>query len=151
MTKCPCTSHSLQVVRGSPCKLLTSLNPYINQSTISFLVQNQLMKKENYKTTMAHQMLCLSFLVTLLVAMQGIHAVEYVVTNTAWNTPGGVCFNNQIGSDYSKLASIVCCHKFHMEALPGKLWCGKKERDQIVLVHWWYRWSSICYHQWDPC
>ena len=79
------------------------------------------MKKENYKTTTAHQMLCLSFLVTLLVAMQGIHAVEYVVTNTAWNTPGGVRFNNQIGSDYSKLASIVCYHKFHMEALPGKL------------------------------
>ena len=52
---------------------------------------------------MAHQMLCLSFLVTLLVAMQGIHAVEYVVINTAWNTPGGVRFNNQIGSDYSQL------------------------------------------------
>ncbi|KAL4615325.1 hypothetical protein ACB092_07G115500 [Castanea dentata] len=58
---------------------------------------------------MAHQMLCLSFLVTLLVVIQGIHAdfaVEYVANNTAWNTPGGVRFNNQIESEYSKQTLI---------------------------------------------
>nr|POE98915.1 basic secretory protease [Quercus suber]POE98916.1 basic secretory protease [Quercus suber] len=38
--------------------------------------------------------------------MQGIYAVEYVVTNTAGNTPGGVRFNNEIGSEYSKQTLI---------------------------------------------
>ncbi|KAM3695275.1 hypothetical protein ACB098_07G118600 [Castanea mollissima] len=51
---------------------------------------------------MAHHMFFLSFLVTLVIAVQGIYAVEYVVTNTAGNTPGGVRFNNEIGSEYSK-------------------------------------------------
>ncbi|XP_059448130.1 uncharacterized protein LOC132179419 [Corylus avellana] len=51
---------------------------------------------------MAHRMMFfLSFLVTLA-AIEGIHAVDYVVTNTAENTPGGVRFNNEIGSDYSR-------------------------------------------------
>ena len=51
-------------------------------------------------------MLFFSFLVTVVVAMHGIHAVEYVVTNNAGNTPGGVRFNNEIGSDYSKQTLI---------------------------------------------
>ena len=58
---------------------------------------------------MAHDMFFLSFLVTL-----GIYVVEYVVTKTAGNTPGGVRFNNEIGSEYSKCndprksASHIC-------------------------------------------
>ncbi|XP_030944328.1 uncharacterized protein LOC115968924 [Quercus lobata] len=55
---------------------------------------------------MAHHMFFLSFLVTLVIATQGIYAVEYVVTNTARNTPGGVRFNNEIGSEYSKQTLI---------------------------------------------
>ncbi|KAK9988497.1 hypothetical protein SO802_028736 [Lithocarpus litseifolius] len=55
---------------------------------------------------MAPHMLFLSFLVTVVVAMHGIHAVEYVVTNNAGNTPGGVRFNNEIGSEYSKQTLI---------------------------------------------
>jgi len=51
-------------------------------------------------------MFFLSFLVTLVIATQGIYAVEYVVTNTARNTPGGVRFNNEIGSEYSKQTLI---------------------------------------------
>ena len=51
-------------------------------------------------------MLFFSFLVTIVVAMHGIHAVEYVVTNNAGNTPGGVRFNNEIGSEYSKQTLI---------------------------------------------
>ena len=51
-------------------------------------------------------MLFFSFLVTIVVAMHGIHAVEYVVTNNAGNTPGGVRFNNEIGSKYSKQTLI---------------------------------------------
>ncbi|XP_062178136.1 uncharacterized protein LOC133882910 [Alnus glutinosa] len=48
-----------------------------------------------------HMYFFLSFLVTLA-ALEGIHAVDYVVTNTAGNTPGGVRFNNEIGSEYSR-------------------------------------------------
>ncbi|KAK7835588.1 hypothetical protein CFP56_023357 [Quercus suber] len=55
---------------------------------------------------MAHHMLFLSFLVTVVVAISGIHAVEYVVTNNAGNTPGGVRFHNEIGSKYSKQTLI---------------------------------------------
>ncbi|KAK9992604.1 hypothetical protein SO802_027589 [Lithocarpus litseifolius] len=51
---------------------------------------------------MAIQMFFVSFLVSLVLAIHGIHAVEYEVTNNAGNTPGGVIFNNEIGSDYSK-------------------------------------------------
>ncbi|KAK9988492.1 hypothetical protein SO802_028731 [Lithocarpus litseifolius] len=55
---------------------------------------------------MANQMFFVSFLVTLVLAIRGIHAIEYEVTNNAGNTPGGVCFNNEIGSDYSKQTLI---------------------------------------------
>ncbi|KAJ0077041.1 hypothetical protein Patl1_35404 [Pistacia atlantica] len=34
--------------------------------------------------------------------MQGCHAVDYAVTNTAITTAGGARFNKQIGADYSK-------------------------------------------------
>ena len=51
-------------------------------------------------------MIFISFLVTVVVAMHGIHAVEYVVTNNARNTPGGVRFNNEIVSKYSKQTLI---------------------------------------------
>ncbi|XP_030944605.1 uncharacterized protein LOC115969166 [Quercus lobata] len=55
---------------------------------------------------MAPRVIFISFLVTVVVAMHGIHAVEYVVTNNARNTPGGVRFNNEIGSKYSKQTLI---------------------------------------------
>jgi len=48
-----------------------------------------------------HKFLLLSFVITLA-AVQGIHAVDYDVTDTAANTTGGSRFNNEIGSTYSK-------------------------------------------------
>ena len=48
-----------------------------------------------------HKFLLLSFVMNLA-AIQGIHAVDYNVTNTAANTTGGSRFNNEIGSTYSK-------------------------------------------------
>ncbi|KAL2453471.1 Plant basic secretory protein (BSP) family protein [Abeliophyllum distichum] len=44
--------------------------------------------------------LCLSSFV-ILAAIQGILAVDYTVTNTAANTPGGARFTNEIGDQYS--------------------------------------------------
>ena len=48
-----------------------------------------------------HKFLLLSFFITLA-AVQGIHAVDYDVTDTDANTTGGSRFNNEIGSTYSK-------------------------------------------------
>ncbi|XP_041011115.1 uncharacterized protein LOC121254940 [Juglans microcarpa x Juglans regia] len=43
----------------------------------------------------------LSSFLLILAAIQGIGAVDYTITNTASNTPGGVRFDNDIGSEYS--------------------------------------------------
>jgi hypothetical protein len=50
-------------------------------------------------------MFFLSFLVTLA-AIEGIHGVDYVVTNTARNTSGGIRFDKDIGCVYGKQALI---------------------------------------------
>ena len=50
---------------------------------------------------MVHSKYLLSFVITLA-AIQSIHAVDYVVTNTATNTTGGSRFNNEIGFTYTK-------------------------------------------------
>ncbi|XP_027112573.1 uncharacterized protein LOC113759199 [Coffea eugenioides] len=48
--------------------------------------------------------LVLAFLAVILLAavIQGSHAVEYTVTNTALSTPGGARFRRDIGVQYSK-------------------------------------------------
>lgn len=54
---------------------------------------------------MAHQFylsLFISSLVFLTVSPQSIHAVEYVVSNLAQTTPGGMIFDQQLGVDYTK-------------------------------------------------
>ncbi|KAL5855440.1 hypothetical protein ACOSQ4_005242 [Xanthoceras sorbifolium] len=50
---------------------------------------------------MAHYMLYLSLLLAPA-SLQGIHAVDYVVTNNAASTAGGARFNNEIGDTNSK-------------------------------------------------
>ncbi|KAG2704618.1 hypothetical protein I3843_05G012500 [Carya illinoinensis] len=50
---------------------------------------------------MAPYISILSFLV-ILASIQGICAVDYTVTNTARNTPGGIRFDKEIGSEYSR-------------------------------------------------
>ncbi|OAY45562.1 uncharacterized protein LOC110619503 [Manihot esculenta] len=40
--------------------------------------------------------------VLALATLHGIHAVEYIVTNRAPTTPGGIKFNNQLGVEYTK-------------------------------------------------
>lgn len=54
---------------------------------------------------MAH----LSFLVSFLLvssAFHGIHAVEYIVSNTVPNTEGGARFANELGDDYARQTMI---------------------------------------------
>ncbi|XP_038888317.1 uncharacterized protein LOC120078164 [Benincasa hispida] len=42
------------------------------------------------------------FLLSFLLLLQTISAVQFTVTNKAVGTPGGVRFNNEIGMDYSR-------------------------------------------------
>ena len=42
------------------------------------------------------------FLLSSLFLFQAVSAVEYTVTNDAIGTPGGICFDNEIGADYSR-------------------------------------------------
>ncbi|KAI5661145.1 hypothetical protein M9H77_20468 [Catharanthus roseus] len=53
---------------------------------------------------MAHYTHITFFLSSLLIlsAIQGIHGVDYTVTNRAGNTPGGARFNREIGASYSQ-------------------------------------------------
>ncbi|CAA2997259.1 Hypothetical predicted protein [Olea europaea subsp. europaea] len=52
------------------------------------------------KTMANSRIYCLSFL-AILAAIQGIHAVDYTITNTASNTPGGARFAREIGVQYT--------------------------------------------------
>ncbi|KAF3435496.1 hypothetical protein FNV43_RR22585 [Rhamnella rubrinervis] len=53
---------------------------------------------------MAHQFYLSLFLSSLVILAvpHPTHAVEYVVTNNAQTTPGGMIFNQQLGVDYTK-------------------------------------------------
>ena len=51
---------------------------------------------------MAHNIFFVSFLFVLAIFTQKMEAVDYFVTNTAANTPGGARFNREIGAQYSK-------------------------------------------------
>ncbi|XP_022972382.1 uncharacterized protein LOC111470952 [Cucurbita maxima] len=42
------------------------------------------------------------FLFSSLFLLQAVSAVEYIVTNDAIGTPGGIRFDNEIGADYSR-------------------------------------------------
>lgn len=51
----------------------------------------------------------LSFLLSFLLAssaLHGIHAVEYIVSNTVPNTEGGTRFTNELGNDYARQTMI---------------------------------------------
>ncbi|KAG5610710.1 hypothetical protein H5410_021991 [Solanum commersonii] len=51
---------------------------------------------------MSHKILFLCPVFVVLLFTQKIDAVDYSVTNTAANTPGGACFNRDIGAQYSQ-------------------------------------------------
>ena len=68
-----------------------------------------------------HKYLLLSFVISLA-AIQGIHAVDYVVTNTASNTTGGSRFNNEIGSTYSK-QTLKYATNFTWKIFQQKTYC----------------------------
>ncbi|KAM4098642.1 hypothetical protein ACJW30_07G092900 [Castanea mollissima] len=79
-----------------------------------------------------HKFLLLSFVITL-VAIQGIHAVDYVVTNTATNsTTGGTRFNNEIGSTYSK-QTLTNATNFTWKIFQQKTTADRKNVAKVTL------------------
>ncbi|KAJ8572401.1 hypothetical protein K7X08_008912 [Anisodus acutangulus] len=56
---------------------------------------------------MTHKIFFISSLFVLAIFTQKIHAVDYSVTNTAANTPGGARFDRDIGAEYSKQTLAV--------------------------------------------
>ncbi|XP_004229500.1 uncharacterized protein [Solanum lycopersicum] len=56
---------------------------------------------------MAHNIFFVSFLFVLAIFTQKMEAVDYFVTNTAANTPGGARFDRDIGAQYSQQTLVA--------------------------------------------
>ncbi|KAK3007668.1 hypothetical protein RJ639_014310 [Escallonia herrerae] len=68
----------------------------------------------------------------LNLALQGIHAVEYVVTNTATGTPGGIRFDREIGIEYTKkIMGII--NRFVWELLDERTAADRKPVEVVNL------------------
>ncbi|KAK2986682.1 hypothetical protein RJ640_020844 [Escallonia rubra] len=68
----------------------------------------------------------------ILLALQGIHAVEYVVTNTATGTPGGIRFDREIGIEYTKkIMGII--NRFVWELLDERTAADRKPVEVVNL------------------
>ena len=78
-----------------------------------------------------HKFLLLSFVISLS-AIQGIHAVDYVVTNTASNTTGGSRFNKEIGSKYSK-QTLTNATNFTWKIFQQKTTADRKKVAKVSL------------------
>ena len=81
---------------------------------------------------MANHMFLLSSLVILAV-MNGIHAVEYVVTDNTENSTGGVRFKNDIGVEYSK-QTMVSATEFILGIFQQNNPVDRKEVQKVTLV-----------------
>ncbi|XP_031262265.1 uncharacterized protein LOC116120458 [Pistacia vera] len=81
---------------------------------------------------MAHHMFFLSLILTTLAAMQGCHAVDYAVTNTAITTAGGARFDKQIGADYSK-QTLVSATNFIWRILQQNNAADRKNVKKVSL------------------
>ncbi|KAH7518049.1 uncharacterized protein LOC125424287 [Ziziphus jujuba] len=81
---------------------------------------------------MAHHFFLLSVILAAA-AIHGINAVEYVVTNTAGSTAGGVRFNNEIGADYSK-ETLISATDFIWRLLQQNNAADRKDVPKISLI-----------------
>ncbi|KAA8536239.1 hypothetical protein F0562_028717 [Nyssa sinensis] len=82
---------------------------------------------------MARMMFCFSsLLILVLAALQGIHAVEYSVTNKAGTTPGGVRFTNEIGVDYCK-QTLISATDFIWSLFQQNTAADRKDVPQVSL------------------
>ncbi|WJZ83947.1 hypothetical protein VitviT2T_003586 [Vitis vinifera] len=79
-----------------------------------------------------NHMFLLSSLV-VLAALHGIHAVEYVVTNNAENSTGGVRFNNDIGIEYSR-QTLVSATEFIWRLFQQNTPADRKDVQRVTLI-----------------
>jgi len=87
--------------------------------------------KSKAKETMANLGFFLSSLL-VLAALHGTHAVEYVVTNRAETTPGGVRFNNELGVDYTR-ETMLTATNFIWNLLQQSNDADKKSVERVSL------------------
>ncbi|KAK3023796.1 hypothetical protein RJ639_043412 [Escallonia herrerae] len=106
---------------------------HINPSKLTLLVRQQKAYRPTGKKSPAmHHLRLLSSCLVILAALQGIHAVEYVVTNTATGTPGGVRFDREIGIEYTKkIMGII--NRFVWELLDERTAADRKPVEVVNL------------------
>ncbi|GMN37778.1 hypothetical protein TIFTF001_007092 [Ficus carica] len=81
-----------------------------------------------------HSLFSLSLLALSLAAtINGIQAVDYVVTNTAGSTTGGVRFNNDIGAEYSR-QTLVSATDFIWRVFQQNSAADRKDVPKITLI-----------------
>ncbi|KAJ7946113.1 Basic secretory protein [Quillaja saponaria] len=71
--------------------------------------------------------------VTLLAVLQGSHAVEYVVTNNALNTRGGIRFRDEIGAEYAK-QTLISASDFIWRTFQQNSAADRKNVQKISLI-----------------
>ncbi|XP_021816044.1 uncharacterized protein LOC110758479 [Prunus avium] len=83
---------------------------------------------------MAHPICFLSLLLILAAApLRGTHAVDYVVTNNAGTSPGGVRFNNDIGAEYSR-QTLISAADFIWRVFQQNTAADRKSVDKVSLI-----------------
>ncbi|KAH0977904.1 hypothetical protein GBA52_027623 [Prunus armeniaca] len=75
----------------------------------------------------------LSFLLTLATALHGTHAVDYVVTNKAGASPGGVRFNTDIGAKYSR-QTLISATGFIWRVFQQNTAADRKSVQKVTLI-----------------
>ncbi|KAM2087415.1 hypothetical protein ACFX1X_031953 [Malus domestica] len=81
-----------------------------------------------------HRICFLSLLITLAAGfLPSTHAVDYIVTNTAGGTPGGIRFNNEIGADYSRQI-LISATDFIWSLFQQKTTDDRKSVSKVTLI-----------------
>ncbi|KAH0977905.1 hypothetical protein GBA52_027624 [Prunus armeniaca] len=65
--------------------------------------------------------------------LRGTHAVDYVVTNNAGTSPGGVRFNNDIGAEYSR-QTLISAADFIWRVFQQNAAADRKSVDKVSLI-----------------
>ncbi|KAH7518048.1 uncharacterized protein LOC107405778 [Ziziphus jujuba] len=81
---------------------------------------------------MAHHLFIL-FCILAAVTIHGIHAVKYVVNNTAGSTTGGARFDKEIGAEYSK-QTLISATDFIWKLFQQKSAATRKNVQKVTLI-----------------
>lgn len=94
------------IILLSPLSLLSLVGHMAKPVNSLSLYKPAKLPKLNFITTMASNKI-IFFLVSSLLLLLTVSAIEYTVTNKAIGNPGGVRFNNEIGVAYSRQVLVA--------------------------------------------